>query len=300
MARVAVVGVGAIGGTIAALLKTTGRHEITLCTRRPLEILTVETPDGVMRMKARNIMDPAQAEAVDWVLVATKAYDAEGAGAWFQELCREGAPVAVLQNGVEHRERFAKYVKAEQILPVVIDCPAERREDGTVVQRGVAQMHVEEDELGREFAELFGGSKAQVVLTDDFLTAAWRKLCMNAAGAIPALVRKPVGVLQDEVLGQIALAMVTECVAVGRAEGARIEDGMGEQVLARCRAQPADSINSILADRMAGRLMEIDARNGAIVRKGKKHGISTPLNAMAVALLETMGENGWYRKRPVF
>lgn len=31
--------------------------------------------------------------------------------------------------------------------------------------------------------------------------------------------------------------------------------------------------------------MEIDARNGAVVRFGKKHGIPTPMNDMAVALL---------------
>ena len=34
--------------------------------------------------------------------------------------------------------------------------------------------------------------------------------------------------------------------------------------------------------------MEIDARNGVIVRLGRKHGIPTPYNQMAVALLETM------------
>jgi 2-dehydropantoate 2-reductase len=34
--------------------------------------------------------------------------------------------------------------------------------------------------------------------------------------------------------------------------------------------------------------MEIDARNGVIVRLGKKHGLPTPLNGTAVALLEAM------------
>ena len=34
--------------------------------------------------------------------------------------------------------------------------------------------------------------------------------------------------------------------------------------------------------------MEIDARNGVIVRMGRKHGIPTPANSMAVALLEAM------------
>jgi 2-dehydropantoate 2-reductase len=32
--------------------------------------------------------------------------------------------------------------------------------------------------------------------------------------------------------------------------------------------------------------MEIDARNGVIVRLGRKHGIATPLNTMMVDLLQ--------------
>lgn len=288
MARVAVVGVGAIGGVVAALLQTTGHHEITLCTRRPLNGLTVDTPNGVVSVKAANLTDPAHAEAVDWVLVATKTYDAKGAAAWLSPLCKGSAPVAVLQNGVEHRERFANDVSAERILPVVIDCPAERQADDRVVQRGGVRMQVEAGKLGEDFAKLFAGANAKVELTDDFITAAWRKLCMNAAGAISALVAKPSGVLQDEALGKVALDIVAECVAVGRAEGAQLADDVGQQVLAGYRAQPPDSINSLLADRLAGRSMEIDARNGVIVRKGEKHGIKTPSNQMTVALLQAL------------
>ena len=48
---------------------------------------------------------------------------------------------------------------------------------------------------------------------------------------------------------------------------------------------PADSVNSLLADRLAGRPMEWDARNGVIVRLGAIHGVPTPVNAMASTLL---------------
>jgi 2-dehydropantoate 2-reductase len=288
MARVAVVGVGAIGGVVAGLLEVAGRHEITLCTRRPLDALTVKTPKGLVSVKAANITDPRLAKGVDWVLVATKTYDAKGAAAWLRTLSGGSAPVAVLQNGVEHRERFATEVDPELILPVVIDCPAERQADGSVHQRGPARMQVETGRLGKEFAQLFAGTDARVELTDDFITAAWWKLCVNAAGAISALVMKPAGVLQDEMLGNVAVDIVAECVAVGRAEGARLEDGMGRQVLDYYRAQPPDSINSMLADRIAGRPIELDARNGVIVRKGEKHGISTPSNRMVVALLQSL------------
>jgi 2-dehydropantoate 2-reductase len=286
MARVAVVGVGAIGGVLAALLQTVGHHEITLCTRRALEELTVATPDGVVRVKAVNLTTPALAEVVDWVLVATKTYDAEGAGAWLRVLAAEGAAVAVVQNGVEHRERFAPYVLAERIVPIVIDCPVERQSDGTVLQRGVVRMKVEEGPQGRAFSELFQGSKAEIELTKDFKTAAWRKLCFNAPGALNALTMKPAGVLQDPAIGQVATEMVKECAAVGRAEGAQLDIDVAQQVLDGYRAQPKDSVNSMLADRVAGRPMEVDARNGVIVRLGETHGIATPLNRMAVALLK--------------
>jgi 2-dehydropantoate 2-reductase len=288
MARVAVVGVGAIGGALAGLLESAGRHEITLCTRRPMSGLMVHTPDGDVLVKARNETDPKRAEAVDWVIVATKTYDAAGAAAWFPALCASGAKVAIVQNGVEHRERFAPYLSAGQLLPVVIDVPTERRADGSVHVRGNTLMKVERTPQGSEFADLFAGTTATLMLIDDFTSAAWWKLCINSVGALNAIALKPAGLLTDEAIARVAMEMVAECVAVGRAEGATLDDSLPEQVVKQYRAQPADSVNSLLADRLAGRPMEIDARNGAIVRKGEKHGIATPLNRMAVALLEAV------------
>lgn len=284
--RVAIVGVGAIGGALAGLLDQAHTHELTLCTRRPLPQLTVTWPEGETRVKARNATAPEQAGAADWVMVATKAYDADGAARWFPALCAEGAPVAVVQNGVEHREHFLPYVPAERLLPVVINCPVERIGDAHVNVRGACTMRVEEGELARHFAALFAGTGAAVELTPDFITAAWYKLCINAAGVLCALTKKPAGVLWDEPIRSLALGIVEECAAVGRAEGAQLDRSTGERVLDHYRRLPADSVNSLLADRLAGRQMEIDARNGVIVRKGEKHGIATPLNRMAVALLE--------------
>ncbi len=52
MARIAIVGVGAIGGVTAALLQQAGRHELFLCTRRPMSRLSVDTPDGLVNVHA--------------------------------------------------------------------------------------------------------------------------------------------------------------------------------------------------------------------------------------------------------
>ncbi|HEV2271574.1 MAG TPA: 2-dehydropantoate 2-reductase [Steroidobacteraceae bacterium] len=288
VARIAIVGVGAIGGTLAALLQLAGGHEITLCTRRPLRQLTVTMPSGSVGVTARNVTVAEDAEPVEWVLVATKAYDSVGAAAWLPVLCGQGAPVAVVQNGVEHRERFAPYVEHHRLLPVVIDCPAERQSDSGVRMRGAARLCVEDTRPGLEFGALFAGSPTNVESVADFTTVAWRKLCVNSAGALNALTCKPAGVLRDEAVGRLAVAMVAECVAVGRAEGAQLSDSLGEEILAHYRAGPPDAVNSLLADRLAGRRMETDARNGAVVRKGEKHGVPTPLNRMAVSLLDAL------------
>ena len=288
MARIAIVGVGAIGGVTAALLQQAGGHELLLCTRKPMSGLSVETPDGVVTVHAKFVTDPCEAFEVDWVLVATKAYDVAGAAKWLDKLCSKGAPVAVLQNGVEHRERFAPYVALENILPVMVDCPAERQTLDKIRQRGVMHLKVPDSGLGREFVEMFSGTPADATVVPDFVSVVWRKLCFNSAGVLSALVLQPAGVVRDERMSEVALQIIRECAAVARAEGAHLEENVPDLVLAAQRAAPADSINSMLADRQVGRPVEIDARNGVIVRLGRKHGIATPMNSMAVALMETM------------
>jgi len=296
MARIAIVGVGAIGGALAALLEITGRHEIVLCTRRPLPALIAQTPNGEVRVRATNVTNPADAKPVDWVLVATKAYDSEAAAVWFPGLCAEGAPVAIVQNGVEHRERFAAFVSPDRLLPVVIDCPVERKDDGAIHVRGTVLLKVENSELGKGFLGLFEGSGANLVPVEDFRTAAWWKLCMNSVGALNALSLQPVRVLWGEQMTDVARQMATECLAVARAEGAKLDDAVVEEIIGMYAGHPGDSVNSLLADRLHGRRMEADARNGAVVRAGRKHGIPTPMNQMALALLEVAGQELPFQK----
>jgi 2-dehydropantoate 2-reductase len=288
MARIAIVGVGAIGSVVAALLEEAG-HEVLLCVRRPLPELTIERASGPVKVLARRLLNPAEAPPVDWILVATKAYDVPAAAAWLGPLGARGCPVAVLQNGVEHRERFEPYLPRERIVPVVVDCPVERPEPSTVRQRGVMHLKVADGKLGQAFVQLFAGTTANAATTDDFTTAVWLKLCKNSAGVINALLLQPTKVFRDEAVAVTARQIVRECIAVGRAEGAVLDDSLADSIVEGARAAPPDSVNSLQADRAAGRKTEIDARNGAIVRIGARHGIPTPCNQMSVGLLVAMG-----------
>jgi 2-dehydropantoate 2-reductase len=284
MTTIAIIGPGAIGGTLAAWLAQDPANSVTVCARTPFDRLEVETPGGAITASPRVVTDPADAQPVDWVLVATKAYDAESAARWLPAVRRKDTPVVILQNGVEHVERFSPYVPVERLVPAVIDCPAERTAPGRMRQRGPSWIVVPDSAHGRAFVPLFAKTNFDVS-TGDFKTRAWAKLCINAPGAISAILLKPTGVIQIDPIPDLTRGIVRECIAVGRAEGAVLDDSIVEAVVEGARKAPPDSLNSLIADRMAGRPMEIEARNGAIVRLGRKHGIPTPLNEMAVALL---------------
>jgi 2-dehydropantoate 2-reductase len=231
------------------------------------------------------LTSPTQAAPVDWVLVTTKTYDAPAAAAWLEALLGETTRVAIIQNGVEHLERFPQAPRA-RTLPVIIDLPVERSAPGRILQRRDGTMTVPEGPLGADFGSLFAASPLAVVPTDDFTTAAWRKLCLNCAGAVSALVLKPAGVVQREPMAAIMRGLVAECVAVGNAEGAKLGEEVVDAIVEDYRKGPQDSVNSMHADRLAGRPMEIDARNGVIVRRGAAHGLPTPLNALMADLLQ--------------
>ena len=139
----------------------------------------------------------------------------------------------------------------------------------------------------------FAGTDVAVEATGDFARAAWRKLCLNAAsGALTALTVRTVEVLCEPGMAELARGIMLECAAVARAEGAELGESVADEILARLRALPAGSGNSMLYDRLAGRPLEIDARNGAIVRIGARHGIATPLNGAVTALLAAQGKEG--------
>jgi 2-dehydropantoate 2-reductase len=294
MPTIAIIGPGAIGGILAAWLAQDPANDVTVCVRTPFDHLEVETPTGTITARPRVLTSPIGATPVDWVLITTKAYDAAATAEWLPGLRRGDTHVVVLQNGVEHVERFSPYVPVEQLLPAVIDCPAERSAPGRMRQRGPSWIVVPDSASGRAFVPLFANTNFDV-RTDDFTTRAWAKLCINAPGAISAILMKPTGVIHVEPIPELTRGMVRECIAVGRAEGAVLDDSIVEAVVEGARKAPPDGLNSLIADRMAGRPMEIDARNGAIVRLGRKHGIPTPFNEMAVALLTAAQDTRTYQ-----
>lgn len=285
MTSIAIVGPGAIGATVAAWLGQVDGHEVTLCVRTPVDELVIETPDGVISARPQILTEPARARPVDWVLVATKVYDVDAAARWLPSLMAAQTRVAVLQNGVEHRTHFAGLVAPDRLVPVIVDIPAERSAPGHVHQHRYGTLTVPDDEAGRAFVALFRDTRIEAHTTSDFTTVAWKKLAINSSGIILTLIDKPFGITRDEGVADAIRVLVAECRAVGLAEGADLPATLPDEIVAYYRAQAPTLRNSMHNDRLAGRPLELDARDGVIVRLGEKHGIATPAHRMLVALL---------------
>lgn len=285
MARVAVVGVGAIGATVAAALQRAGGHDVVLCARRDPGRVVVERPDGErVTLAAPVVVDPGAVAPADWVALAVKAHQTRGTAGWLRALCAAGTTVVVLQNGIDHVERVAPLAGDAAVLPTVNWCPVEPA-DGGYRQRGPLRLLAPAG--GEGLAELLG-DQAQVEVGGDFATAAWNKLCANAVAGILAVTGRRTEVLSEPDIRALADAMAVECAAVARAEGAALSDEEARATVARLVAMPPDSSTSILADREAGRPLEWEARNAAIGRIARGHGIATPSCDAVAALLHAV------------
>lgn len=285
MAAIAVVGVGAIGAVCAARLAPRG--DLLCCVRTPFRELVVEAPDGVhLRTTPRVETDPARVETAAWLLLATKAHQIEGAAAWLDALVGPDTRVAVLQNGVEHAERVAAWAPPARVVPVVVQCPCQLVSPGHALQRTRAQLTVPAGARGADFAALFAGSDVAVVQSDDFAGAAWRKLCLNAvSGALAALAARPIPEIAHPHKQRLARALARECAAVARAEGVALADAEADAIADAIAGARIGGAPSTLHDRLAGRPIEWDARNGAVVRLAARHGLDAPANRLACTLL---------------
>ena len=292
---VAVVGAGAIGAFFAAHLVEADTAEVQVCVRTPFDELVVESGDVTLRSRPTVRTDPDQVSGpVDWVLLATKAHQTEGAAGWLDALVGPDTTVVVLQNGVEQVERVRPYVGDEvEVLPAVVYCGAEVLAPGHIVHRTNGLLIVPAGPAASRLEALYEPVRAGIRPSEDHVTDLWQKLVGNVvANGITALTGRRMEVLRRPDVAEVAAELARECVAVARAEGATIDDGYVDLLTAGMAAMPPDSGTSMLYDRQAGRVLEVDALHGAVIRAGARHGIPTPLHATFAALLTAIGDPG--------
>lgn len=285
---VAVVGLGSIGAVVAGYLQRAGRHRVIACVKKPTDHVTLVRAGSAETIHLRALTDPQDAEPVDWVILATKAHQTPTAAPWLERLCNSSTRVAVLQNGIDLVSRVAPFVGDATIVPSIVFLISERLTGNSVRFRQVTDYDfiVPDDPNGRAFVELLEGTLLRALAAPDFTTLTWEKLTYNAVtNPITALTLQRFSVFQRSDVLNLAKAMLEETIAVARANGACLNFEKLSKKLFNVLSTHDELGTSMYADRLAGRSLEAEAINGAVVRAGNRVGLPTPLNQVMLTLL---------------
>jgi 2-dehydropantoate 2-reductase len=299
--RIAILGSGAVGGYFGAKLAGAG-HDVTFVARGEhrdairARGLSVKSPLGDFTVRAPAEDDTAKVGHVDLVLFAVKAYDNDGALPLLRPLVGPETIVLPLQNGVEAAEQVASIVGQEPTLGGTTYIATALEAPGVIVQTG----HYRRIVLGEWFGaghrvssrvarlgEALGAADIQADTVADARVPVWEKFVYLAPlGGLAAAARRPAGVVwRDPALRAQFLAGVREVEAVGRAEGLGIADDIIERVTTYMNGVSPEMRPSLLIDLSAGKRLEVEALQGAVVRRGVARGVPTPVMATLYAVL---------------
>jgi 2-dehydropantoate 2-reductase len=297
--RIAVVGAGGTGGYFGGLVARAGQDVTFIARGAHLEALrvrglTVESKlAGTFTVPVQATDAPTEVAPVDLILFCVKTYDTDTAAESIRPLIRPDTMLLSLQNGIDNEERIARAAGYTSRLGAVAYVVSAIKAPGVVAQTAGPGKII----LG----ELSGGASARTERLRDLLQRAgiaaevhpdirvvlWQKfLFICAFSGVTAATRLPIGtILADSVTSALFRGKVEEVEAVARADGIDLPADCVEQALATAAAVEPWGRGSLYHDLAVGRRLELESLNGEVVRRGREHGIETPLNFAIYAAL---------------
>lgn len=287
--RHAVLGVGGVGGLIAAALARNG-EDVTLLLRPETldaypEKLRLESAFGNFSVQVTRAV--RLENRIDVLWIAVKAPQLDAALQRVPASSGIGAVVPLL-NGVDHIRHLRKLFGHDVVVPATIAVESERVGPGHIVHRSpFARLSVAALGQGRLTGVLAKlsefGFECKFVANEQ--TLLWSKLAFLAPLAL-------VSTASDLTTGGMAASsrwrkMLSGCVrescAVARAAGATV---VAEDILSSIEKLPGDMRSSMQKDVAAGRTPELDAIAGPIIRGAEAHGLSVATTRELVELVQ--------------
>jgi len=298
--KIAVMGAGAVGGYFGALLHR-GGLDVTLIARgRHLEAikahgLRIKSTQGDLTVPAKAVGDPRAVGPVDLILFCVKSYDTESAARQCLPIVQESTAILCLQNGVDNEEKIAMVAGGEKVLGGVAYIGAGVSEPGVVVHTAEGRIVFGEmrggvSERVRRLEQIFRDAGFPAEVSSNIQAILWGKLCWNAAfNALNTLVGGDVRVLVERPETRtLARQAMEEVRAVANANNVPLSADLAERLLTWTDTAAGAMKTSTRQDLEAGKRLEVEALNGAVVRKGEAAGVPTPFNFALYALLKAI------------
>jgi 2-dehydropantoate 2-reductase len=297
--RIVVIGAGGTGGYFGGLLARAGQDVTFIARGTQLEALrtrglTVESRlAGTFTAPVSATDDPHEVDFVDLILFCVKTYDTDTAAERVRPLIRPETMLLSLQNGIDNEERIARATGHASGIGAVAYVTSVIKAPGVVAQTSGPGKII--------FGELSEGASARTERLRDVLQGAgiaaevhpdirvvlWQKfLFICAFSGVTTVTRLPIGtILADSVTRALFRGVVEEVEAIVRAGEIDLPADCVEEALATAAAAEPWAHGSLYHDLAGGRRLELESLNGEVVRRGREHGVSTPLNFAIYAAL---------------
>ncbi len=321
MTRIAIIGAGAIGSALGALLCRAG-HGVTLIGRSA-QVSAIRRDglrvDGSLGSFTVRI---AAAEALDFrpelAFLTVKTQDVLAA-VQANLAFLAGVSLVTFQNGVRSDALLATILPPRELVSAVVNIHANYLTPGTVTLLYPGPLVI-----GRPFGPNDAPVEAIAAILRDAVPTTlsqnirgvhWLKLIVNLNNAFPALTNATFHqIYADPELRQLAVRVMLEGLRVAKKAGIRLESlpdtpaaliqliewlplRLAAMVLAaKARRMETDwpLLGSTLQSLQRRRPTEIDYLNGEVVRLGEELGVATPLNAMVVEMVHQVERTGQY------
>jgi 2-dehydropantoate 2-reductase len=321
--RYVIVGAGAIGGTVGAVLTRAGVPTVLVARGRHAETLaaaglTLRTPDGTFPTPVTAVSGAEHVRLTpdDVLLFTTKTQQLDVAlQQWVDQpvngpdgvlgTAGDLLPVLTALNGVAAEEKALRYFR--RVFGVCVWLPAVHLEPGEVIVRSwpvVGQFHIgrwpaslstpADGQLLQRLAATWTAAGIRMRVVDDVAPWKYNKLLSNLANAAGALstdgadLTLVVAALRAEgehVLRDAGIEFVSfEISTAARADGPTPRPVPGRNT------GPSNSTWQSLS-RNTGNV-ETDFFNGEIVRLAHRHGIAAPINAALARAARSAVGNG--------
>ena len=300
--KVAVMGAGSIGGYFGGMLARAG-HDVTLIARGDhLDAirrhgLIMQTQAGEFAVPCSATDQPAQVGPVDLALLTTKTYHNAMAVPAMGPMVGADTAVLCLQNGIDSYLPLVDAFPEAAVLPGAAYIEAGRSGPGVVTQagdivrivtgsiRGADPSHQGKAE---EVCAAFRDAGVPAEASDDIAVTLWTKfLFITTMAGTTSLAREYLrDLLPRPEWHKIIVGCMTEIERAGRASGVNLSSTIVADTLDYMESAKGAMSASMHADLLAGRPMELEALNGAVVRAGESAGVPTPINDVIYAALK--------------
>lgn len=317
--RIGVIGAGAVGGLLAALLDRAG-HDVEVTARG--DHLAAIRADGIRldggygEHVARVAAGPVLASRPDLCVLATKAQDGEEALRANAAALSGGVPVLVAQNGLGGIRVAGEVLPGSPLLGGLALFATSYLSPGRITVTAALPILLgagpgADAEMLERVAETFRAA-LPVEVTDDLDAAQWSKLMINHVNALPAITGMSVQeVVADPGLRRVMAGSLRETARIAHDLGIRYAaiQGVPGWLLGAMRWMPLAGVAAfprMLARRMGdvpnpgstlqsirrGQRTEIDFLNGAVVRAAGEIGRAAPVNAALVEMVHEVESSG--------